>query len=46
LSSFKIKEMPLSEEIHNTTLSLPVSAANTEEEIFRVVDVLNQFGGR
>lgn len=46
LSSFKIKEMPLSEEIHDSTLSLPVSAANTEEEIFRVVDVLNQFSGR
>lgn len=34
---------PISEEIHKTTLSLPISFANTEEEIYNVVEVLNKF---
>lgn len=34
---------PLSEEIHATTLSLPVSYGNTEEEIFSVIEVMNKF---
>ncbi|MCB9062435.1 MAG: DegT/DnrJ/EryC1/StrS family aminotransferase [Halobacteriovoraceae bacterium] len=34
---------PISEEIHATTLSLPISFANTKEEIERVVEVLNTF---
>lgn len=34
---------PISEEIHNTTLSLPISTFHTEEDIYRVVDVLNRF---
>jgi dTDP-4-amino-4,6-dideoxygalactose transaminase len=46
LSSFNLKNFPISEEIHETTLSLPVSIANSEEEIFKVVDVLNSFYGR
>lgn len=36
---------PISEEIHATTLSLPISFANTEEEIYKVVEVLNKFTG-
>lgn len=34
---------PISEEIHSTTLSLPCSYFHTEEEVYRVVDVLNKF---
>ncbi len=36
-------EYPISEEIHNTTLSLPCSFGHTEEEIYRVVEVMNKF---
>lgn len=34
---------PVSEEIHNTVLSLPVSFIHTEEDIYRVVEALNKF---
>lgn len=34
---------PISEEIHATTLSLPVSYFHKEEQIHHVVDVLNKF---
>ncbi len=34
---------PISEQIHDTTLSLPISYFHTEKEIFRVVEVLNKF---
>ena len=34
---------PVSEEIHRTTLSLPVSAIHSKEDIYRVVEVLNRF---
>jgi dTDP-4-amino-4,6-dideoxygalactose transaminase len=34
---------PISEEIHNTTLSLPISFYHTEEDILRVIDCLNSF---
>lgn len=36
-------EFPISEEIHATTLSLPVSFGNTEHEIERVIEVMNKF---
>lgn len=36
-------ECPISEEIHRTTLSLPISYFHTPEDIYRVVEVLNQF---
>jgi len=36
-------EYPVSEEIHRTTLSLPVSFGHTEEDIYKVVEVLNKF---
>jgi len=36
-------EFPLSEQIHNTTLSLPISYFHNENDIFRVVEVLNSF---
>lgn len=34
---------PISEEIHRTTLSLPISYIHTPEEIERVVSVMNRF---
>lgn len=34
---------PVSEEIHATTLSLPVSSCHSTEEIIRVVSVINEF---
>jgi dTDP-4-amino-4,6-dideoxygalactose transaminase len=36
-------EYPISEEIHSTTLSLPISFGHTEDEIYKVVEVLNKF---
>jgi dTDP-4-amino-4,6-dideoxygalactose transaminase len=39
----KTEETPLAEEIHNTTLSLPVSFYHSEEEILSVIEVLNRF---
>lgn len=34
---------PLSEEIHRTTLSLPISTFHTHDEIMNVVEILNSF---
>ncbi|MCB9335181.1 MAG: DegT/DnrJ/EryC1/StrS family aminotransferase [Flavobacteriales bacterium] len=34
---------PLSEEIHQTTLSLPISYFHTEDDINKVIDVMNKF---
>jgi dTDP-4-amino-4,6-dideoxygalactose transaminase len=34
---------PLSEEIHKTTLSLPISYFHSESDIFSIVEVLNSF---
>ncbi len=34
---------PVAEEIHATTLSLPISYGNTEEEILEVINVMNNF---
>ena len=34
---------PISEEIHRTTVSLPISFAHTESDITRVVDIMNDF---
>jgi dTDP-4-amino-4,6-dideoxygalactose transaminase len=36
-------EFPISTEIHNTTLSLPVSYAHTETDISAVIELLNRF---
>ena len=43
LSFFSDLSFPLSEEIHRTTLSLPVSYYHTEKDIYRVVEVLNKW---
>lgn len=34
---------PISEEIHNTTLSLPCSFGHTEDDIYKILEVLNNF---
>lgn len=34
---------PLAEEIHKTTLSLPISFGHTEEDICKVIEVINKF---
>jgi len=36
-------DYPISDEIHATTLSLPISYFHSEDEIYRVVEVLNRF---
>lgn len=40
---FENQQFPISEEIHNTTLSLPISFFHTEEDVHRVIEVMNQF---
>lgn len=37
------QEFPISEEIHRTTLSLPISFANTENEIRQIAETINSF---
>ena len=39
------KTTPIAEKIHNTVLSLPISYGTTEEEVSRVIEVINQFQG-
>ena len=34
---------PISKEIHRTTLSLPISYYHTEENIYKVIEVMNKF---
>ena len=40
---FKGEEYPISEEIHQTTLSLPISFAHTNADIEKVIEVMNGF---
>lgn len=37
------KDFPISEEIHNTTLSLPISFSHTDEDIYKVIEIMNKF---
>ncbi len=37
------KDFPISEEIHSTTLSLPISFSHTEDDIYKVIEVMNKF---
>ncbi len=37
-------DYPISEEIHQTTLSLPISIGHSSDEIGKVIEVLNRFG--
>jgi len=34
---------PISEEIHNSTLSLPISTFHTKDDIYKVIEVINKF---
>lgn len=43
MQKFLSGEYPISEEIHQTTLSLPISFFHTEEDILRVIDKLNRW---
>ncbi len=36
-------DYPISEEIHATTLSLPISYGNSEDEIYKVCETMNKF---
>lgn len=36
-------DYPISEEIHKTTLSLPISYFHTKDDIYKVVEVMNKF---
>ena len=40
---FENQEYIISEEIHNTTLSLPISYATTKEEVNNIIDKINTF---
>lgn len=40
---FKGQSFPVSEKIHETTLSLPCSYCHSKEDIYKVVEVLNKF---
>ena len=35
--------LPITDEIHATTLSLPISNGTTKEEVLKVIDVINKF---
>jgi dTDP-4-amino-4,6-dideoxygalactose transaminase len=37
------QQTPIAEEIHQTTLSLPISYFHTKDTIQKVVDVMNSF---
>lgn len=43
LSFLSVHEFPISDEIHNTTLSLPISTIHTPDDVYRVIEVLNKF---
>ncbi|UFS71046.1 DegT/DnrJ/EryC1/StrS family aminotransferase [Geomonas sp. RF6] len=40
---FDGEEFPISEEIHATTLSLPISACHDSDDVLRVIDLVNRF---
>jgi dTDP-4-amino-4,6-dideoxygalactose transaminase len=39
-------EYKISEEIHSSTLSLPISYFHTPQDVLRVCEVLNHFGDK
>lgn len=43
LEFLSLQEYPISEEIHRTTLSLPISTFHTKDDVYRVIEVLNKF---
>ena len=40
---FKDTVSPISQEIHQTTLSLPISYATTQEEVLKIIEKVNIF---
>lgn len=42
-NNYKTEDFPISEEISRTVLSLPISFAHNETDIFRVIEVMNKF---
>ena len=42
-SFFKEEQYSISEEIHQTTLSLPISYSHTKSDIEKVIEVMNRF---
>jgi dTDP-4-amino-4,6-dideoxygalactose transaminase len=40
---FDVNTYPLADRIHATTLSLPISLCHSEEDVARVVEVMNRF---
>jgi dTDP-4-amino-4,6-dideoxygalactose transaminase len=45
LKQFNDLSLPITEEIHKTTLSLPVAYYHSEDDIYRVVELLNNWKG-
>lgn len=43
LSFLSHLNFPISEGIHKTTLSLPISSFHTKEDVYKIIDVLNKF---
>ena len=43
LKDVAVGHYPISDEIHNTVLSLPLSYSHTEEEILKVIEIINNF---
>ena len=43
LQNIIVNDYPLSNEIHNTTLSLPISYFHSKEDILKVCEVMNEF---
>jgi len=44
ISQYFVNQLyPISEEIHNTTLSLPISFFHSKEDIYQVIEIINKF---
>ena len=43
LQYFNKKKFSISEEIHNSIMSLPISFAHTKDQIYRVIEILNKY---
>lgn len=40
---FKKQKFPISEKIHNTTVSLPISFFHSEKDIYKIIETINKF---
>ena len=43
LSFLSNQVFPISEKIHNTTISLPISFFHTQDDVYKVIEILNKF---